>query len=90
MMAAPQPPVARKVTLMKTARRLAAALALIRSTMHANSPDREGREYKAQPHGLSPTDPSRIPAYLRRHRVSVRLQSSFDADALNPWQEGAR
>jgi hypothetical protein len=75
---------------MKTAERLAAALANFRSTMHANSPHREGREYKPQPHGLSPTDLSRIPAYLRRHRVSLRLQSRFDADALNPWRERAR
>jgi len=90
MMAAPQPPVARKMTLMNTAGRLAAALAQFRSTMHANSPQREGREYKPQTHGLSPTDPSRISAYQRRHRVYLRLRSRFDADALNPWREGAR
>jgi hypothetical protein len=94
MMAARQPPVtavAMKMILRSTTKRLAAALAHFRSTVGANALRREGFEYEPRPHALSPTDPSRIPAYLRRRRLALRLQSRFDAqEAPSSMRAGVR
>jgi hypothetical protein len=82
-MAAYQPPVtaiAMKMIPRSTTERLAAMLA----GMRANAPRREEFVYRCRRHAPLLADPSRIPAYLRRHRVPLRLQSRFDADALQP------
>jgi hypothetical protein len=89
MMAAPQLPataIAMKMILKATTKRLAAMLA----GMCANVPRREEFDYMRHRHASLSTDPSRIPAYLRRRRLALRLQFRCDADALNPWRKGAR
>ena len=87
MMVARQPPVtAMKMILKATTKRLAAMLA----GMRANVPRRDEVDYMCRQHLPLPADPSRIPAYLRRHRVPLRPQSRFDAEALNPWRGRAR
>jgi hypothetical protein len=80
-----------KMILMTTTHRLAAALAHFRSTMGANSPRPEGFEYRRRLQVPLPADPSRIPAYLRRRRLALRLQSRFDAQqALSSMRAGVR
>jgi hypothetical protein len=93
MMAACQPPVtavAMKMILTFTTEQLAAMLARFCTTIRANQPRPEGFEHRRRRHVHLPADPSRIPAYLRRHCLSLRLQSRFDAQALHRWQEGVR
>ena len=65
------------LTLTSTAEQLAAVLAHFRSTMRANSPRPEGFEDRRRRDEL-PTNPLRIPAYLRRRRLHLRTQSRFD------------
>jgi hypothetical protein len=93
MMAARQPAtsaVAMKMILMTTTRRLAAVLAYFRG-MHANWPRREGLVCKRRQHMPLATDPSRIPAYLRRRRLPLRgPKSRFDVQALGDRCEAVR
>jgi hypothetical protein len=88
MMVARQPPVtAMKMILKTTTKRLATMLA----GMCANVPRREEFDYMRHRHAPLSTDPSRIPAYLRRRRLPLRAQSRFDAEeALCPMRAGLR
>lgn len=93
MMAARQLPVTAfvmKNLLTSTTEQLAAVLALLRSTMRASLPRPEGFEDRRRRGVALPTDPLRIPAYLRRRRLHLRTQSRFNAQALNPRRNGVR
>jgi hypothetical protein len=95
MMVAHQPPVnasAMKPFLTSTTEHLAAVLAYFRSIMRANLPHSEGFEYMhmRRRHVPLPAEPSRIPAYLRRRRLPLRIRPRFDAMALNPGPRGLR
>jgi hypothetical protein len=92
MMAARPPPdtaIAMKIILRSTTKRLAAVLAHCRG-ISANRPHPEKFEHRRRRHVPLPADPLRIPAYLRRRRLLLRLQPQFDAQALNPQREGLR
>ena len=73
-----------KTFLISTTEQLAAVLAHFRSTIRAKSPRPEEFEHRRRRHAPLPADPLRVPAYLRRRRLPLRLRSRFDAQALTP------
>jgi hypothetical protein len=90
MMAARQPPVtaiAMKMILKATTKRLAALLAHLRG-MRAKLPRPGQLEHRRRRQVALPADPLRIPAYLRRRRLHLRLKSRLDTQAVKLGASG--